>query len=480
MLAGGGKSAGGMFFSAVSLAVMIILPALGLVSVLHMAFTRSLYYTGVLKGSYLLNAFVEGRNTATDRRAREEIDRDVRLDEYEIAASQWKEKITRARESFDRLNRNGEFEVLEKKLAEVKAMSWKDAKERFPDEKSFEERRDAETAKLGGKMRDIETYREKNAAAIDRAEKDFELAKEKLEDAREELEEKTGEAARIIERHRDTFAARLTGDLARLSPLLTPLLNEKLIDGAVKREIEKQLEFLCTYRRQVWLCNVIPAGTGSGGPSVMVPPVMISLWVDDAGGGRRHLLSQVFVEEIRKEPALENRTLLLAMFRASDTVLGEYLAGRYLKKAGLSLEDGVIRMQPPVLEGGAAVTFQRVMMCATYGGYLKYAAGALVILYLVFLILWPVSRMMKLAWLGRVFLYPSVLMIISSIALIAASRIVFDISPYLVPDAMLLGFAKNIARAAAFYLAVPIIIIFLPLFLSGLALGKAAKSMKES
>jgi hypothetical protein len=477
-MAGDGKSAGVALFSAVSLAAMVIIPALVFASVLHLVFTNSIYYTGVLKGSYLLNAFVEGRNAAADRSARGEIDRDVRLDEYEIAAARWKEKYTRAREAFERANRNAEYEALERKLAEVKAASWKDAKGRFPDEKSFEESRDAETAKLGEKMRGIETYRENNAEVIGRAEKEFEIAKEKLEEAHEELEEKTGEAASIIERHRDTFAARLTADLERLGPRLTPLLNEKLIDGAVKREIEKQLEFICTYERQVETGAVRVAG--GEGPMVRVPPVMITLWVDEAGGGRRHLLSQVFVEEIRKAPVLENRALLLSMFRMSDNVLGEYLANRYLKKAGVSINDGIIRLQPPVLEGAPAVVFQGVMMGASYGVYLKYAAGGFFVLYIVFLILVPVSRRMKLSWLGRICLYPSVLIILGSIALMIASGIIFDISPYLVPDAMLIGFAKNIARAAAFYLAVPIVIIFLPLFLAGLALGKAAKSMKES
>lgn len=460
----GGKPAWGIPLAAVSLAALIILPALVLAAIVHLTLTHSLYYTEVLKSSYLLKAFVEGRNAAADRGAREEIDRDVRLDDCTIAAAQWKEKTERAREAFDRINRTAEYAALEKKLAEMKSSSWKDVKNIYPDEKSFEKRRDEETADLGGRLRDIELYRDKNGDAIESAERELGRAKEQLEDAREKLEEKTREAERIIERHRDTFAAGLTSDLDRLGPRLTLLLNGKLIDGAVKREIEKQLEFLISYGSQ-------PGATAA----VRIPPVMISLWIDDTGGGRRHLLSQVFVDEIRKEPILKNRAFLLAVFRMSDTVLGEYLAGHYLKKAGLSLEDGIIRAQPPVLEGDAAVAFRRVMMGAALGRYLKYVAGAFFALYLAFLSLAPAPRRAKLDWLGRIFFVPSLLIVLASFALVIASGIVFDVSPYLVPDAMLIGFAKNIVRAATLYLILPVLAVFAPLLFAGLALRRAAK-----
>lgn len=463
---GGGTPAGRVFGAAVTAAAMSIIPLLLFGAIIHAALTSSLYYTEVLKGSYLLNAFVEGKNASVDRAAREEIDRDVALDTYVTTAAQSRENHDRARAKFENANRTAEYVVLEKKLAETRGASWAGATAAIPDEKVFEERRDAEIASLRSRLREIEEYRGKNGRAIERAESEYEDARDRMKDAQSELEDKNHEAAAIIDRHRAAFSARITGDLAALAPRLGPLLNEKLIDGAVKREIEKQLDFLRAER-----------GVVEGG-ELRLPPVTISLWVDEASGGRRHLLSQVFVDEIRKAPDIQNRGFLLALFRMSDTALGEYMAGRFLRKAGLSLDDGVIRMQPPPLEGGAAAVLRRVMTAAVLGRYLKYAAGALFVLYLAFLLIISAPWKRKLSWLGGGLLYPSALVILASVALVIASRVVFDISPYLVPDAMLLGFAKNIARAAAAYLAVPNVLVFFPLALAGLAMKMAARAMK--
>ena len=463
---GGGTSAGRSIGVAVSTVAMIVITLVALGAVIHAVLTNSFFYTEVLKGSYLLNAFVEGKNASVDRAAREEIDRDVALDTYVTAAATTRNTLDRARAHYERANRTAEYADLERKLAEARGASWTGATAAVPDEKAFEERREAEIAHLRSRLREIEEYREQNGRAIERAESEYDDARDKMEDAQSELDDKNREAARIIDRHRAAFSSRITGDLAALAPRLAPLLNEKLIDGAVKREIEKQLDFLRS------------GGGEQENGTLRLPPVTISLWVDDASGGRRHLLSQVFVDEIRRAPDIRNRAFLLALFRMSDTALGEYMAGRFLRKAGLSLDDGVIRMQPPALEGSAAAALRRVMTAAALGRYLKYAAGGLFALYLAFLLIISAPWKRKVSWLGGGLLYPSALIVLASVALVIASRVAFDISPYLAPDAMLLGFAKNIARAAAFYLALPVIILFLPLTLAGLAMKKAARATK--
>lgn len=437
--------------------MMIIFPILLFISIVHFLSTSVNFYLEVLKGSYFIRAFVEGRNDEMNRRIRDEIEEKVRLDEFAVIAQRSKEKHEREKERFEKINKTKEYLLFEKQLKEIKKISYEDSGRSFANEKAFEEFREKEVIRLKKSLSEIESYRESHEKEIERAEEDLESARRDMERAIEALQEKNEEAQEIIEKHKGTFAARINEDIRLIMPVLEPIFNEKIIGGTVRKGIENLLSFLADYPRQKILRNVYYEKEEDGETSLRIrlPRMTFSLWVDD-GGSKRHILSDVFVEEVAKVEGLRNRLMFTTMFRLSDTVIAEYLANRLLRSAGVTIREGIISMPPMVIEGETAEVFQKLMLFATYGGFVKYFSGALLAVFILSLIFSKIERQNKFLWLKRILLWPSLVMVILSIGLIFGSRFIFEIFPYIFPDAMLVGFAKNIAYSLAWCVALPI------------------------
>ncbi len=469
-------------FRIVAMLMMIIFPLLLIASLLHFLFTSVDFYIEVLKGSYLIRAFVEGRNDEMNRRIRDEIEEKVHLDEFAIIAQRSKEKYEREKGRFEKINKTKEYLLFEKQLKEIRKASYEEAGRSFANEKAFEAFQEKEIARLRKALSEIESYREAHEEDIEKVEEDLDRANQDMERAMEALREKNEEAQEIIEKHKGTFAARINDDMRRILPVLEPMFNKKIIDGTVRREVENLLAFFADYPRQKMLANVYYEKKGHEHPALRIrlPRMTFSLWVDEAGKVRRHILSDVFVEEIAKVKGLRNRMLFTTVFRLSDTVIGEYFANRLLKNAGISIQEGIINMPPMVLEGEAAEMVQSIMIFATYGGYIQVFAGAILTLFIIYLILSKIPRRNKFLWLKRIFFWPSLAMMIASIGLIIVSRYIFEVFPYIFPDAMLVGFAKNIAYSLAWCLALPMAGVFFIFLLIGFFAGTAAKMGKAS
>jgi hypothetical protein len=456
----------------VSIVMMIVFPVSVLLSVFHFLCTSTDFYLEALKGSYLLRAFVEGKNDETNRRIREEIDQKVRLDEYAIIAQRSKEKFEREKDRFEKINKTKEYLLYEKQLKDIRRGSFEDYMNSFATEKAYEEYREREIQRLRKSISDIETYRSNNEREIEIAEERFEKARREMERAMEELQEKNEEAQEIIEKYRDTFAARINDDMKLLMPILEKLFNEKIIDIAIRKEIEKMIG---DYPKQRMLGNVYESPQAEEGARVRLPQVTLSLWVDDGTGGKRHLLSDIFVEEAAKVDGLKNRFLFTSLFRMSDSVIAEFMANKVLKNSGMSIRDGIINMPPLVLEGATARNMRLVMLFATYGGYIKHFIGALFVLFIAYMFFARMERKQKFLWLKRIMLYPSIVMLIVSLGFIIASRSMFEYMPYIFPDAMLVGFAKNVAYSFAWCVAVPLGGVFLVVAIAGYLIGFGAR-----
>lgn len=463
--------------------MMILFPLLVTVSVFHFLFTSVDYYLEALKGSYLMRTFVEGKNDEMNRKIRDEIEQKVRLDEYALIAQRSKEKYEKEKERFEKIHKTKEYLAIERQLKEIRKSSYEDAGRTFANRNAFEEFREKEIERLRKSLSDIESYRDKNEREIEKAEENMSAARRDMERAMEELQEKNEEAQEIVEKRKGTFAARINDDLKLLMPVLEPVFNRKIIDMVVGREVENFIAFITDYPRQKMLGNVYKektTDTSEHALRIKLPRVTLSLWIDDAGRGKRHLLSDVFVEEISKVEGLRNRFLFTTVFRLSDSVIAEYLANRVLKGAGVTIREGIISMPPLVLEGRAAETFQNVMLFATYGGYIKFFLGTLLLIFIGYLIFSKMPKRAKFLWMKRVFLWPSILMIIAAIGLIIFSRFIFELFPYIFPDAMLVGFAKNIAYSFAWYTALPVGGVFFVFAIVGYFAKVMAKTGKAS
>ncbi len=458
----------GAFLPAVmSIVVGAILPALLLFSTLHYLLTDVDFYTRLVKRMDLVASVVELNNARVDARVRDELEGELGLHEFEKKAEYSRVKFEKARDFYDRLNKTRDYMELENTIRML------DQKASGGGNSSAEKEMSA--ARL--KLREIESYREHNEAAIDGAYLAFGAAREEMDKAEAEYDERNAEGLRIAKKHRGTLSVKFNEDMEMLGPRLRTILDERIIDGALRRELAKHLEFITAYGKQKAGGNV-SHDKGTGEPLVRLPRHSLSLWVEDEVGGvrvKRHLLSQVFVDEIRKAPSLRNRALLLGLFRMSDSGIGEYFSGRYLKKAGLTLNEGIIQMRPMELRGSAAKKYEWIMIGASYGGLVKYAGGLLFMLFVLYMFFSRANPVYRRAWFKRALLYPSLTVILLSLIMLALSKFLFDVVPFLLPDAATAGLASVAFKSLAVSLCIPVIIVFAIPALAGFLAGLAGR-----
>ncbi|MCX7678645.1 MAG: hypothetical protein N2316_05450, partial [Spirochaetes bacterium] len=101
----------------------------------------------------------------------------------------------------------------------------------------------------------------------------------------------------------------------------------------------------------------------------------------------------------------------------------------------------------------------------------QYSCAALIVLYFVFLIFSKTPTREKLIRLKRILLWPSAVMVLGAIALVIFARFMFEWFPFIFPDALLVGFAKNIAYSVAWHVSACVGGVFLAIALVGICLN---------
>jgi hypothetical protein len=476
-----GKPARGVIFTIVSSFALILIPAAAIAAIVITVLLRPDFYTGILKDGRFIIAFVQGKNWQTEQRINDEIERDLQLTKFTEEFEAIRSRHERSKEAYLRASRKNEIDSLNKEVRELKNMEWKLVKEHFPNEKDFEKNREDELKRLKERIKAVEDYQDKNSDTIKPFHSEMKKARGEYEDALSMLEDKKKESEKIREKHRDTLSGKIYADLVIIEGPLTKILNAKLIDGAVRTEIEKVLRFLTSYdtqveQRNIYYSRVMDAdGPGRRSLRVKFPEIAVSLLVDDNSGGfhaKKHVLNQLLVDELERMDALQNRTTLMTLFRLSDSSLGEYFAGKYLGKLGLTIDGGVIRLSDLVLKDEKAEMLADIMQALSWGRYAVYGAAGLLILFMLFLFFSTVERRRKLKMLKRLFIYPSILVLAACGAVIWASRNIFSYYPDFIQDLSARSFAKHMSFTAAWHFIVPLCIVFGSALIAGLIIRK--------
>jgi len=471
----------GIILFLVHCVAFFIIPVLLLMFIFSILFTNSAYYTGILKNADIISGFIEIKNIETNMAIQEEIEREVGLKEYTVKLKQISENFKYRQDEFNKINRSDEYESLVDQKNDLESMEWEEAQEIFPTREQFELNREGELARVTSLIENIKTYRDQNEDKIEEYEGKLEDAEEEYDDALDDLEDKQDEARDIAQKYRNNLSGRLYADLEILNPVLTKLLNTKLIDHAVRIEIEKLIQFFTTYEKQRIYGNVysiIRTDNTIGNTQMLrvrFPEITISLWVQDDNAGvtrSRHLLSDIFVNEIRNMNNLQNRGLFITMFKFSDTGLGEFFGRRFLKKTGIKINNGLIYLDNFVLEDESAEIVASVMKIATWSQYLIYVVPAILILYLLILFFSSAEKRKKIKGLQVILIYPSLIMIITSGVAIIASRFVFDYYPQLITDLTLQTYTKSLLFVVSSHTFLPVIGVFGLLLIAGLVLKK--------
>lgn len=475
----------GILLGTVHFITFFIMPVLIILLVLSVIFTNSEYYTRILKNADLINGFIEVKNIETNNAIQEEIEREVGLKEYTAKFEKISENYQYRKEEYKKINKEEEYRSLVEQKKDLKSMTWEEAKEIFPAREQFEKNREGELARVTSMIKNIETYRDEKEDMIEEYEDRLEDAEDEYNDAKDILEDKQDDARDIADKHKNTFSNRLYADLEILNPVLTKILNEKLIEGSVRNEIEKLLNFFTSYEKQKAYGNIYSISRPSNtlGEKQMLrvrfPEITISMWIKEDVNGEirsRHLLSDIFVDEIRKMNNLQNRGLFITMFKFADTGLGEFVGRRFLKKTGIKISNGLIYMDNLVLEDESAETVATVMKVSTWSQYLIYAVPGILILYLLILFFSSAERRKKLKGLQVILIYPSLIIIIASGFAIVASRFVLDHYPQLITDVTLQTYAKSLLFVVSLHTFIPVAAVFTVLLITGLVLKKINNS----
>lgn len=471
----------GIIFAIISTAAFFVIPIAAIAAIVITVLLQPGFYTGILKDGKFITAFVEAKNWQVEKQISDEIERDVKITEYTREYDTIKSRYEQAKEDYGRISRDDEIESLKKQRSSLKDITWKQVKDTFPDEDSFDKNRDEEIKKIKEQIAAIEEYQYQNKDKIKSARKAMKKASNDYEDALSTLEDKKMDAEKIAEKHKNTFSGKLYSDLERIEGPLSKILNDKLIDGAVRAEIAKVLRFLTSYDRQIEQRNIYYARTNDSrgltarSLRVKLPDIAISLWVNDESKGkprRRHVLSQLLVEELDRIESLENRMLLKTLFRLSDTSLGEYFTGKYLKKLGLTIDGGVIRMSNIILKDEQAETASSVMEAMSWAQYAAFGAACILVLFILYLIFSTVERSRKLAMLKRLFIYPSLLVLLACGVFTWASRNIFAYYPDILQDLSVRSYVKHLSFTAGWHFIMPMLVVFGALFIAGLIIRK--------
>lgn len=468
------KKPRGVIFIIVNTVAIVLLPIAITASLLILTLLSPDFYTGILKKGGFVTAFVEAKNTQTDQAINDEIEKELNITGANDVFTKAKARFEKAETAYKELNRDGEYAPLEERRSELKDMDWKREKDSFATKDEFKAYRKAELEKVDQAIGRLDEYRDTNADAIKNTRKEMEAAQEEYEDALSDLEDRKKKAEKIIAKHSDTAINRVYSDLEIIDRPLTKILNEKLIDGPVRDEIAFMLNFMSDYETQIDRKAIYYGRTPEGRRSLMVkvPEIRVSLLADDGTGRKRHVLSQLLVEEIDRLYNLRSKGLLKTIFSNTDSSLGEYLAGKQLAKLGLSLEGGVIRRPAGVLYGDAAEYFVLAMQVLTYGRYAPYGVGGLLVLYLLFLVFSSVERRRRLAALKRFLIYPSLLVLLLCGALLWSSRYLLALYPGFIENIMARSFAKHLSFVAATGLIMPLCAVSGVFLIAGLVLRK--------
>lgn len=463
---------------------ILLVPILTLMVILFSLLVTSDFYVSILKNAGLIESFIQAKNWQMEKDIKDEIEKKVKLEEFRLKFEKIKEDYESKKTEYENLFRKKEFKKLDQKYDELDDLSFDRAPGVFSSRDEFKKYKKAELKKFKKAMNDIKDYRDRNEDKIDSAKDAFKKAEDEFEDAKDTLEDKEDDARDIVKSHKGSFMGKIYADIGTISPVLTGELNDKLIKVAVKREIKKIISFMASYEDQKRLGNVytdrlaVSSGRVGSARKVKLPPIIISLWVEDEIRGvkqKRHLLSQVFVDRIKKMEGLNKKGSFIKLFKFSETGLAERIGRKYLKGAGLTLKDGIIRVKPIVLEGSRARTFETAMLVVTHGMYVRYILLGVALLLLILMMFTGTDGEKKRRAVRRVLLWPSTLIVIASIAVVVLSGTFTTLFPELIKDPVVQAYAKRMAMVISVHIFIPVILVFSLLAFIGSFIGKKKK-----
>ncbi|HNX24122.1 MAG TPA: hypothetical protein PKG60_08730 [Spirochaetota bacterium] len=477
-----------IFLYILSIISIIIIPVAITASILLTLAVNENFYISVIESLNLVETFIETKNVQIEKDIKKEIEKKTGMSQfkprYESLRKDYEDKLI----AYTSINKNEEFDKIEKQIDELDDLKWEKSSDEFKDEDDFDRFKKLKMTDLKNALKDIKEYRSKNDDQIDKIENAMEDAKDKFDDADDELKDKEEDAKDIIELRRGDFMNEMYSDISKVEPALTEELNRLFIEKELKSVIKNYLNFMTTWQRQKESGNIyesrlnVESGMIENVKKISIPPLAISLKVKVNENGienEKNLLSEVFVEKIRETPGLKSPWVLTRIFKLSDSWIAETAGNTILKGTGLTMADGLIKSDAIILSGEKAENFEKIMMVFSAAKYTPAAAGGAVLLFVILLIIAAPDKKSGMKVSGFVLKYPSVIIVIAGIAIIIASLKPGLMIPQIINDPVNSAFFDKVAFTTALHLFAPITGVFFVLSLAGGILLKFGKKKKE-
>jgi len=466
---------------------IVIIPAAITSSILLTLAINENFYISVIKSLNLVETLIKTKNVQTEKDIKREVEKKTGMSQFKLQYESLKNDYENKFTAYSVINKDEEYDKLEKQKDELENFKWEESSEEFKTEDDFNRYKKNKIKDLKVSLKEIKKYRIKNDEAIKKIKDEMENAKAAFDDADSELKGKEKDAKYIVESRSGDFMNETYSDIAIIEPMLTDDLNKLFIEKELKSVIKNYLEFMTTWRRQRDTGNIyenrlnVESGMIENLKTVSIPPLVINLHVRIKENGiekEKNLLSEIFVEKIMATPGLKSPWVLIQIFKLSGSWMVETAGRTILKDTGLRISDGVIRSDTIILSGDKAEKFEKIMMLFSAAKYTPYAAAGLTLFLVFILIIAAPDKRTGMKMSGFVLKYPSAIIVIAGIAIIIVSIKPGLMIPQIVNDPVNSAFFDKIAFNTALHIFAPVTGVFFILSVAGGILSKFGKSKK--
>lgn len=473
-----------LFLSVFSVISAAAIPVLIAVSIMVILFLNPAFHVSIIKNLNLVKTFIEAKNFEVENEIKREIEKKTGITEFKTGYDRVKKDYDEKLQAFNTINKTDEYKKLKQQVDELDDLEWEKSPDTFKNEDDFDSFKKHKMKELKSAIDEIDTYRDKNEDAIEKSEDEMDKAKDIFEDADDEMKDKEKEAREIIEDRQSDFMNEMYHDIAKIEPALTEKLNSLFLEKEVKNIISGYIRFLTSYQEQKRAGNVyesrlnIESGIIDASTNVNLPQFRMSFIVKVNDNGiekEKNLLSEIFVETVKDTPGLRSPWVMAKLFSVSDSWIAEKAGNTFLKNAGLTYSNGVIKSGPILLTGENGNFAEKLMICMTAGKYLPYAAAVLSAILLLAVFLLSADHRSGLKNAGYILKYPSMLIAIAGIAAILLSLIPGLLLPEIVSDPVKYAFLDRVATTAVLHVFIPVTAVFFILSLAGGFMVKTGK-----
>ncbi len=383
-------------FRLLCIASSVIIPVCIFVSAVYFVLTQPVFYTEVLKRSAIIAAFFKERNVQLDQKLQFKVEEKYGIQTLEKKELSARQDYEAKKLSFSLLNKTLEYDELKARLKQTENMEWEDVKEQFPDKDEFKKNRKETISIIEKEMDAIEDYRDEQEDQIEKAEDEMKDALKLLNNITDDLADAREGAEEMISDEKGAFSETVLADMENITPELTSVLNETLIDGQIKQILADIINFFSSRDQQVENGNIYYEESKEGLPlpelKIHLPRISFDLVVDEQKYGKkvkRHLISEIFAEIVDGRNDLHNKTVLYRAFRFSDSALAEIIGRSKLKKLGLDFENGRISAGNIVLAGKTAIVMDNIMTVLSMKTVFHFVLPGTALFLVLLIILWP-------------------------------------------------------------------------------------------